>query len=69
MFLGYAPPEHPKAHVPFSSVKQQEPRKFPLTFSSLAFLIFLSLFLNYLFLLVYLIMKLVAYFYGYSLHP
>ena len=52
------PLQHPKAHVTFSSVKQQESRKIPLTFSSLAFLVFLSLFLYYLFLLVYLIMEL-----------
>ena len=44
-------------------------RKETLTFTSLTFLFFWSLFLNYLFLLVYFIMELVAYFYGYSLHP
>ena len=51
-----------------SSVNQErETEKIPLTFSSLTFLFFWSLFLNYLFLLVYLIIELVAYFYGHSL--
>ena len=44
--------------------EQKETQKVPLTFSSLVFLVFSSLFLNYLFLLVYLVMELVAYFYG-----
>ena len=44
-------------------------RKETLTFTSLTFLFFWSLFLNYLFLLVYFIMELVACLSWYSLHP
>ena len=73
MFFGYASSCAPQTTHPLSSLASQEgqkdTQKIPLTFSSLVFLVFSSLFLNYLFLLVYLIMELVAYFYGYSLYP
>ena len=74
MFFGYAfHHQHTPNTTPLSSLETQDAEKdtekIPLIFSSLVFLVFSSLFLNYLFLLAYLIMELVAYFYGYFFCP
>ena len=61
MFFGYAFHQHTPNNTPLSSLasqnEQKDTQKIPLTFSSLVFLVFSSLFLNYLFLLAYLIMN------------
>ena len=61
MFFGYAFHQHTTNNTPLTSLGSQDAekdtQKIPLIFSSLVFLVFSSLFLNYLFLLAYLIMN------------
>ena len=63
MFFGYAFHQHTPNTTPLTSLvrgsqdAEKDTQKIPLIFSSLVFLVFSSLFLNYLFLLAYLIMN------------
>ena len=61
MLFGYAFHQHTPNTTPLPSLGSQDgekdTQKIPLIFSSLVFLVFSSLFLNYLFLLAYLIMN------------
>jgi len=67
--LWLCPTSTPQSPRPFFFCQATRVTEDSVDLSSLALLVFLSLFLSYPFLLVYLIMELVAYFYGYSLHP